>query len=323
MKAINVLTFLLAAIFSCNAQQEEIFRSEKYHFRLVYPPLWAHKTIKDPNIVTKGDKDGAYINVYVSSLNGTLKNAHDFSKNDVQAFLQEQRPVPELITYEKQYIDSVPAMMIMTRAVTKTLDLSFNVKSMLYVFIKDDKMFVINGSAEEKDFQSRLPVLRSVISTFKFEGTSHDDDSLEKARFDSKGSFFISPPHGWIVTPEDSTGLLGIGVIREGFSPNITIRKGKFPATAAELEKMARNEESPTPRKRIEASTLATKAGHQIGRVLTEKLHQSKGYDMRYVFYAVPGKHGENFLLTFTCPVSVADEYQKLADSCILSFIEK
>jgi DNA-directed RNA polymerase subunit RPC12/RpoP len=148
-------------------------------------------------------------------------------------------------------------------------------------------------------------------------------DLLEAIQFDPKGNYYIRPPRGWVVLPESEGGLFGIATVHDGFAPNVTVRKGKFPATVSKLERLTRNEYSDTPRKRIESSTLVAVGGVRIGRVLTEKFKQSKGYDMRYTFYSIPGRHGENFLLTFMCPVSVADKYQDLADACVASFVEK
>ena len=169
MKLLYIL--FLTIIAPCSyGQEEEIFRSAAHHFRLVYPPNWTHKTIKDPNVVTKGDRNGVYINVSVARTpDGETPNAHGFSKADVLDMLNEQSSAPELVSFEKQFIDSVPAMMVVFKNTNKTLDLTFKTKSVVYFFYKDKKLFVITGGTEEKDFESKLMIIRKIIGSFKFE----------------------------------------------------------------------------------------------------------------------------------------------------------
>ena len=148
-----------------------------------------------------------------------------------------------------------------------------------------------------------------------------DLSALDTRQHDSKGGFSIRPPKGWIV--EVAGGFLAVVAPNDGFAPNITLQKGKFPTTVAGLERMARTEASTTPRKRIEAVLLTATNGTEIARVLTEKFHPTKGYDMRYTFYSIRGRHDQDFLFMFMCPAAHADRFQKLADAYLASFEEK
>ena len=168
-KLLSVFLFWLSLALPSHAQQEEVFRSPTYHFRLVYPPGWNHKTIKDPSVVTKGDKDGIYINVAVSKNPTAAKSAHDLAETDLRSLLADLTPPQQLIAFEKQYIDSAPAMMMLSRMTVRTLDLSVDLKSVQYFVIQNGYGITITGGATEKLFAAKLPEIRRIISTFKFE----------------------------------------------------------------------------------------------------------------------------------------------------------
>lgn len=169
---VPVLIFgALPSIGVAGAPVDQIFRSENYGFRMVYPSGWKEKESKGPSVLTSREKDGVSVNVTVTLIprgGDESEVLSSLTRERVELALSQEDPPNTLVSFARQLVDSVAAVVIMSTR-NQTSDTNVRVQSVQYIVAKGDFMYVITGTTAEGRFSESLPEIERIVGSVRFE----------------------------------------------------------------------------------------------------------------------------------------------------------
>lgn len=155
-----------------------LYRNEKYHFRIKFPEGWKIEEGNGPNVVQKAVSNNGetiVIDIQQFQLNGNkipsikdINSLDDFSK-EYSIYISEQFSDSQIIDYGETKINNEPAYWAEYTFSEQTSDYQIKITGLTYILAKDDILYTIRAGALSENYQKVKPIFLQSIATFALE----------------------------------------------------------------------------------------------------------------------------------------------------------